>query len=1069
MNDQELLQAFASTGDPDAFAELVRRNMALVYGSALRRVGDPDLAQEISQETFCALINGAKSIRDPAALAGWLYRTTANIARMRMRSEQRRRHREDIAAIAMNESNARFETNWEEISERLEPALERLPESDRVVILLRYFQSKPFAQVAVALGITEAAAKMRVSRAVEKLRTYLGVKNAALTAPALALLLERNAAQAAPGHSLTEVLKATSAAISESAAVTVTGGRSLGAIGQMVGKPSTTLLLALATLVILTPILISISRPPGVSNLNENLAAANHASDRSVEVGPAVASNLPKPSGKTLALRLEDEETSRPLEGVEVSSGFLGTEFSDWISSAEGIVQVPVSIPEDASGFYFRIRARKEGYATQVVSWSRFQHDHPDDIPAEYTLRLSRGIQIGGLVVDERRQPKPGVEISIQSFASGDPPPRARALLNDGSRESVYTDQFGRWTFNRLPEDWRNLRFRISSNDSPEVVYITDANDQGLVEYARVSQEKLIAGEAVLHLYAGLELSGFVVDENGRPVSQARLVLDFKWHDPGAQVLTGVDGAFRFLNIPSGPVNLSVQAEGFAPRAVPLDMGQALQGLTIRLERGAFIQGRIVNENGTGIEGAEIKALATGPLSFQWSTTTGADGAFSWNSAPKEPFEVEVRKQGFQRTRAVIQPGSENRIVLPPIQKRSILITANVTDQQNSPIKEFQVLVSEDNSKGLPQIGRSGGFSMNLETQARQIGLEIRAHGFAPAEENQAIGPDNFVNFSFKLRRDAGYSGMVLLPDGTPAANAEVGFAGHSRGLILGNRRFLFPEDSIITRTDSEGNFKMRPVRHEQPSGRFLIAVHEQGYAELNAEEAPHDAIVMKLQPWGRIHGILMAHGKPLAETSVKVGRRFLNPWTHGVFLWSETYSCITDSKGQFTFENLPPGHYSVGRFEIGRPFDCRATVTLGSGETVRIEMGGDGSAVTGRVNLENFPPEVDLSRILGGALLTRVQANPVDSKQERIAYWQSPIGIAAWLEQRTYSIQLNPDGSFHAEDVPPGDYIFKLFARVAGKGSWRLTSPLTIPAPTSEHSVADVGLISLAQENSWD
>jgi RNA polymerase sigma factor (sigma-70 family) len=237
MKDQELLRAFVNTGDQEAFAELVRRNMALVYGSALRRVRDPDLAQEISQETFCALLKAAKSIRHPAALAGWLYRTTANIARMRLRSEQRRRKREEIAAQAMNDSNAPIETNWEGISELLEPALEQLPEPDRLAILMRYLQSKPLAQVAVALGINEAAAKMRVCRAVEKLRTYLGVKNASLTAPALALLLEQNASQAAPCTALEEVMK--------------------------------------------------------------------------------------------------------------------------------------------ASGFYFRIRARKEGYATKIASWSRFQHDHP--------------------------------------------------------------------------------------------------------------------------------------------------------------------------------------------------------------------------------------------------------------------------------------------------------------------------------------------------------------------------------------------------------------------------------------------------------------------------------------------------------------------------------------------------------------------------------------------------------------------------------------------------------------------------------------------------------------------
>jgi len=73
MNDVELLREYVGRGCQDSFAELVRRHVNLVYGTATRQVRDPHLAQEISQKVFCALAQNARSIRNPAALTAWLY------------------------------------------------------------------------------------------------------------------------------------------------------------------------------------------------------------------------------------------------------------------------------------------------------------------------------------------------------------------------------------------------------------------------------------------------------------------------------------------------------------------------------------------------------------------------------------------------------------------------------------------------------------------------------------------------------------------------------------------------------------------------------------------------------------------------------------------------------------------------------------------------------------------------------------------------------------------------------------------------------------------------------------
>ena len=99
MNDEELLRAYCSRGCQDSFSELVRRHVALVYGTARRQVGDPHIAEEICQKVFCSLAQNTRSIRNPERLPGWLYHTTRQLAALHFRSEQRRLRRERMAAV----------------------------------------------------------------------------------------------------------------------------------------------------------------------------------------------------------------------------------------------------------------------------------------------------------------------------------------------------------------------------------------------------------------------------------------------------------------------------------------------------------------------------------------------------------------------------------------------------------------------------------------------------------------------------------------------------------------------------------------------------------------------------------------------------------------------------------------------------------------------------------------------------------------------------------------------------------------------------------------------------------
>jgi RNA polymerase sigma factor (sigma-70 family) len=192
------LQAWEEKRSETAFAELVRRHVDFVYSAAFRMVHDAHLAEDVSQAVFLALAQNARHLIDRRVLSGWLHRTTQNLAANVIRSDVRRRIREQEAA-SMNELlSAAPEASWENVAPELDAALGVLSEPDRDAVLLRYFERKSAQEMAQILGISDEAAQRRVNRAVERLRDYFSKRNVSVGASGLALLISANAVQSAP-------------------------------------------------------------------------------------------------------------------------------------------------------------------------------------------------------------------------------------------------------------------------------------------------------------------------------------------------------------------------------------------------------------------------------------------------------------------------------------------------------------------------------------------------------------------------------------------------------------------------------------------------------------------------------------------------------------------------------------------------------------------------------------------------------------------------------------------------------------------------------------------------------
>lgn len=201
MNDQtdtQLLRAYAEQRSEPAFAELVRRHVDLVYSAALRMVCDPHLAQDVTQGVFVALAKSATQLKDRPVLSGWLHRTAQNIAAQTVRTDVRRRAREQEAVVMNELLSAEPDASWEHIAPHLDAALGELSEPDRDALLLRYFERKSARDIAQTLGISDEAAQKRVSRAVERLREFFAKRSVTIGASGLVVAISANAVQAAP-------------------------------------------------------------------------------------------------------------------------------------------------------------------------------------------------------------------------------------------------------------------------------------------------------------------------------------------------------------------------------------------------------------------------------------------------------------------------------------------------------------------------------------------------------------------------------------------------------------------------------------------------------------------------------------------------------------------------------------------------------------------------------------------------------------------------------------------------------------------------------------------------------
>ena len=165
--DRELVDAVIS-GEAHAFAALVRRYDRLVVTAATEILRDKHAAEDVAQEAFVTAYEKLNSLRDRSAFGAWLLKITRHCALRSARRQPRMQSLEQSTCDTLPQ-NGRLDDR----SQELLHLVQRLPQHERTVVLLKYFDDHSVAEIAVILGQNVGTVTKKLTRARQRLEVWL--------------------------------------------------------------------------------------------------------------------------------------------------------------------------------------------------------------------------------------------------------------------------------------------------------------------------------------------------------------------------------------------------------------------------------------------------------------------------------------------------------------------------------------------------------------------------------------------------------------------------------------------------------------------------------------------------------------------------------------------------------------------------------------------------------------------------------------------------------------------------------------------------------------------------------
>ncbi|MDA7511443.1 carboxypeptidase regulatory-like domain-containing protein, partial [Verrucomicrobia bacterium] len=748
--------------------------------------------------------------------------------------------------------------------------------------------------------------------------------------------------------------------------------------------------------------------------------------------------------------------------------------------------------PDDLSRMDYSIQ--HEGLITISGSWKNQELEY---LPEFLSVELPRGTSIGGTVLDEAGDPIEGVDIVFErrrnhGLDNSNSPIRDRVWLIEAGTLIARTGHEGLWQAPCIHPRLSWAAIRLRHPDYADAVYSTDLTKEmesmGLGRSVRF--EEMASLKLVQVLEKGIEISGRVVNEEGKPQPGAKVLYADRKADryrpylPMRSLPTDAQGRFFLPHQTTRTHYFAVQVMGYAPAIAELDPETGSRTVQLVVSKGRVLTGEVIDHEGLPVPNASISFDDWGVWQgVDWAVTTDDAGLFRWENAPLDRFQVVIKKPGYVTRYRVLghEPRQELKIYAP------LELSGRVVDAATGvPVDQFRLVWSEGHdvfSRRFARIERGGRYSVHVGEinasgwfggYAHHFQLRVEAEGYQSKlsrlfDSNK--GDVGKIDYDFHLESVPRLKIVVTDSENHAVVGAEVTlWTPGSRSFLKGAPSFENQQNDVIRHTDAEGRVDLDPV--EAAFG--LIAVHQKGIAwveEWNADET----IVLSLQPWGRVEGVVREYDHPVP--SVSVGGS-LRPFSRGDGASLSMSRGETDKFGRFRFEFLPPGKhrfYRSVKMQNGSQPSSPQFVYIEPGKTTQIEIGGGGRRVVGRFEIENPYVKIDWQRDSDSPSIASKypeRPEPVNPSVTYKAWRELPEVVRAFDSRRQYPVRFLPDGSFWIDDVRDGEYMldFRIydprdpdsFSHGRYVGSISQTLDIVSHEGANSEYVIDVGVISV-------
>ncbi len=182
--DERLLIKQSKSGSVDSFEKLIEDNRKKVYNIALRMLGNPEDANDVTQEVFLRVFKSMRGFKEQSSFSTWIYRITKNVCLDEIRKKKKNNLVYIDKEIEYGDGQVKMQLEDEsetpeeaaervELSVRVREAIAMLPEQHRILIILRDIQNFSYDEIAGVLKCPDGTVKSRINRARSALREIL--------------------------------------------------------------------------------------------------------------------------------------------------------------------------------------------------------------------------------------------------------------------------------------------------------------------------------------------------------------------------------------------------------------------------------------------------------------------------------------------------------------------------------------------------------------------------------------------------------------------------------------------------------------------------------------------------------------------------------------------------------------------------------------------------------------------------------------------------------------------------------------------------------------------------------